>query len=121
MADSNLLGQKGEDLAADHLKSKGYTILHRNWKSGKKEIDIVAENRDFIIFVEVKTRTVDYRTDPRLAITREKQRSLEYAAEGYIQRYNINKEARFDMVIVISGGKSVELEHIEYAFYPTLR
>ena len=44
MSESLTLGKKGEDLAAGHLKGKGYRILHRNWKSGKKEIDIVAEN-----------------------------------------------------------------------------
>jgi putative endonuclease len=121
MADSHLLGQKGEDIAADHLRKKGYTILHRNWKSGKRELDIVAENRDFIVFVEVKTRADDYRMHPRQAVTSEKQRSIIYAAEGYIKRYNINKDSRFDIVTVISDGKSTEVEHIEDAFYPTLR
>ena len=121
MADSHLLGQKGEDIAADHLRKKGYTILHRNWKSGKRELDIVAENRDFIVFVEVKTRTDDYRMHPRNAVTSEKQRSIIYAAEGYIRIYNINKDSRFDIVTVISVGKSTEVEHIEDAFYPTLR
>jgi putative endonuclease len=121
MADSHLLGQKGEDLAADHLRKKGYNILHRNWKSGKRELDIVAENSDFIVFVEVRTRTDDFLLHPRHTVTSEKQRSMIYAAEGYIQRYNINKESRFDIVTVISDGKSDEIEHIEDAFYPTLR
>lgn len=121
MADSHLLGQKGEDIAADHLRKKGYIILHRNWKSGKRELDIVAEYKDFIVFVEVKTRADDYQMHPRNAVTSEKQRSIIYAAEGYIQRYNINKESRFDIVTVISDGKSIEIEHIEDAFYPTLR
>jgi putative endonuclease len=121
MADSHLLGQKGEDIAANHLKQMGYSILHRNWKSGKRELDIVAENRDFIVFVEVKTRTDDYQMHPRHAVTSEKQKSIIYAAEGYIHRYNINKESRFDIITVISDGKSIEVEHIEDAFYPTLR
>jgi putative endonuclease len=121
MADSHILGQKGEDIAAGHLVEKGYRILHRNWKSGKRELDIVAENNDFIVFVEVKTRTDDYSIHPRQAVTSEKQRSIIYAAEGYIQKYNINKEGRFDIVAVISDGQSVVVEHIENAFYPTLR
>jgi putative endonuclease len=121
MADSHLLGHRGEDVAADLLIKKGYTILHRNWKSGKRELDIVAENKDFIVFVEVKTRTDDYQMHPRHAVTSEKQRSIIFAAEGYIQRYNINKESRFDIISVISDGKSNEVEHIENAFYPTLR
>jgi putative endonuclease len=121
MADSHLLGQKGEDIAADYLRKKGLRILHRNWKSGKREIDIVAENKDFIIFVEVKTRGDDYLMHPRHAVTSEKQKSIIFAAEGYLKRFNINKESRFDIVTVISDGKSNEVEHIEDAFYPTLR
>ena len=44
MADSHNLGIKGEELAKEHLLQKGYKILHSNWKSGKREIDIIAEN-----------------------------------------------------------------------------
>jgi putative endonuclease len=121
MADSHNLGQEGEELAKDHLLNKGFKILHRNWKSGKREIDIVAENKDFIVFVEVKTRTDDYHMHPRHAVTSEKQKSIIYAAESYLERYNINKESRFDIVSIISDGKSVHIEHIEDAFYPTLR
>ena len=121
MADSHILGQEGEELAREHLLKKGYKILHRNWKSGKREIDIVAENKDFIVFVEVKTRSDDYLMHPRHAVTSEKQKSIIYAAENYLKRYNINKESRFDIVSIISDGKSVLVEHIEDAFYPTLR
>jgi putative endonuclease len=105
MAESHLLGQKGEDIAAGHLKKKGYNILHRNWKWGKNEIDIVAENKDFIVFVEVKTRTEDFQLHPRHAVTSEKQRSLIYAADGYIRRYGIDKESRFDIVTIISSAE----------------
>lgn len=121
MAESHLLGQKGEDHAVDHLRKKGYKILHRNWKSGKRELDVVAENNDFIVFAEVKTRSKDYYVHPRDTVNREKRKSMEYAAESYIKIYNIDKESRFDIITVISDGKSVEVEHIEDAFYSTLR
>ncbi len=121
MADSHDLGQKGEDLAAGHLAGKGYKILQRNWKSGKLELDIIAENRDFIVFVEVKTRSDDFRDDPRNAVNREKQRSMIFAANAYIQRNYIDKESRFDIITVVRKGDSHEIEHIEDAFYPTLR
>ena len=84
MAESHNLGQKGEELAADHLKKAGYKILFRNWKWGKHEIDIIAENKDFIVFVEVKTRTEDFQMHPATAVTNEKQRSIIWAADGYI-------------------------------------
>jgi putative endonuclease len=121
MAASHNLGQEGEELAREHLAKKGYRILHRNWKSGKREIDIIAENKDFIVFVEVKTRTDDFHMHPRHAVTSEKQKSIIFAAEAYIARYNIDKESRFDIISIISNGKSIEIEHIEDAFYPTLR
>jgi putative endonuclease len=121
MADSHDLGIKGEEEAKKHLLKKGFKILHLNWKSGKREIDIIAENKDFIVFVEVKTRTDDYQMHPRHAVTSEKQKSIIYAAQNYLERYNIDKESRFDIISIISKDKSIDIEHIEDAFYPTLR
>lgn len=121
MAESHSLGEQGEELAAAHLKETGYKILHRNWKSGKKELDIVAENKDFVVFAEVKTRSENFMADPRDTISREKQRLMIFAADAYIRKYNINKESRFDVITVISKGKDFEVDHIENAFYPTLR
>jgi putative endonuclease len=121
MAESHNLGQKGEDLAADHLKKAGYKILFRNWKWGKNEIDIIAENQEFIVFAEVKTRSEDFLMAPVTAVNKDKQRTLIYAANGYIQRYGVDKESRFDIITVIQAGDSYKIDHIEGAFYPTLR
>jgi putative endonuclease len=121
MAESHSLGKEGEEMAAAHLKGKGYRILHRNWVSGKKEIDIVAENSEYVVFAEVKTRSRDMKLRHDELVSREKQRFLIFAAESYIRKYNINKESRFDVIIIISNDKSFEIEHIENAFYPTLR
>jgi len=121
MAESHLLGKKGEDLAAEYLINAGFRIAFRNWHWGKHEIDIIAENNDLIIFVEVKTRNDDFRMHPVTAVTRDKQRSIIRAADGYIQKFNINKEGRFDVITVIKNGESFGIDHIEGAFYPTLR
>lgn len=121
MAESHDLGQKGEELAANHLIEAGYKILFRNWKWGKHEIDIIAENNDFVIFAEVKTRNDDFQMHPVTAVTRDKQRSIIRAADGYIQKYNINKEGRFDVITLIKKGEAFDIDHIEGAFYPTLR
>jgi putative endonuclease len=121
MAESHNLGKKGEDVAADHLKGAGFKILFRNWKWGKHEIDIIAENNEFIVFVEVKTRTDDYQVHPVTAINKEKQKSIIYAADGYLQRYSIDKESRFDIITIIKKGEDFQIDHIEDAFYPTLR
>ncbi len=121
MAESHNLGKKGEDLAAGHLKEAGYRILFRNWQWGRHEIDIIAENKEYICFIEVKTRTDDYRMHPVTAVTNEKQRSIIQAAEGYLKKHNINKEGRFDVITVIRSDDSFKIDHIEGAFYPTLR
>ena len=121
MAESHNLGQKGEDLATDHLKKAGFKILFRNWKWGKHEIDIIAENKDLIVFAEVKTRTDDYQMHPVTAVTKEKQRSIIWSADGYLQKFKINKESRFDVITIIKNGESYQIDHIEGAFYPTLR
>jgi putative endonuclease len=121
MTESHILGKTGEEFAAGHLKKSGYKILFRNWKWGKHEIDIIAGKDDMIVFVEVKTRTDNPAEDPRTAITGEKRKSMIYAADGYIQKFNIDKESRFDVIIIIKKGESYEIDHIEDAFYSTLR
>lgn len=121
MSESQILGQKGEDIAASYLINKGYKILHRNWKSGRKELDIVAEKDDYVVFVEVKTRTYDLNVPPDSPVKFEKEKSMIFAANSYIQKYNITKEGRFDVIKIITEGKNSRIEHIENAFYPTLR
>ena len=121
MAESHDLGKRGEDAAVEHLKKSGYRILSRNWKSGRNEIDIIAENSDFIVFTEVKTRSDDFKEDPRVAVNREKQKSIIFAAENYIKWNYIDKESRFDVIIVVMKNDVLQIDHIEDAFYPTLR
>jgi putative endonuclease len=121
MADSHSLGKLGENLAVQHLLDSGYKILHRNWTSGRYEIDIIAEKAEFIVFVEVKTRTENYHLHPASAVTTPKQKLIILAAESYLARNNISKESRFDIITVISYGKTHEIDHIEDAFYPTLK
>jgi putative endonuclease len=121
MAESHDLGQSGEDKAAMYLLEKGYKILRRNWKAGRHEIDIIAETKEFIIFAEVKTRSEDYRLKPSEAVTHEKQRSIIFAADTFIRINNIDKESRFDIIQVFKQGDTFQIDHIEDAFYPTLR
>jgi putative endonuclease len=121
MAESHDLGKLGEDLAVEHLKKAGYKILKRNWKFGKHEVDIIAENNNFIIFAEVKTRTDELLVQVSDIVNHDKQRSIILCADKYINWYNITKECRFDVIIVIIAGNSRKIDHIEDAFYPTLR
>jgi len=122
MSDSSALGLQGESLAAAHLQEKGYKIRHRNWTTGKLEVDIIAENNDYVVFAEVKTRTEGYFGNISDLVPTDKQKLLVRAADSYIRIYDINKESRFDVIIIVASGQSIEIkEHIEDAFYPTLR
>ncbi|MBS0012012.1 MAG: YraN family protein [Bacteroidales bacterium] len=120
MAESHSLGKNGERLAIKYLKDNGYRILERNWSTGRKEIDIIAEDEEFIIFIEVKTRMADFQLHPRDTVSVPKQRNIIYAAQTYIQRNECDREARFDIISLVFDGRKHELEHIKDAFYPTL-
>lgn len=120
MSDKAALGPRGEDMAAGYLSRKGYVIRNRNWRSGRTEIDIIAENSKYIVFVEVKTRSSDYSVHPSEAVNVPKQRTIINAASNYINRYEITKEARFDIITLISSEAGYNLDHIENAYYPTM-
>jgi putative endonuclease len=120
MSDKASLGIRGEELAAGWLRQHGYTIRDRNWRSGRTEIDIIAENSEYIVFVEVKTRSADYQVSPADAVNVPKQRTIIFAASNYINNYRISLEARFDIITVIFSGQQWEIDHIENAFYPTM-
>lgn len=121
MSESQQLGIKGEEVAADYLKQNGYKILFRNFTYGRNEIDIIAENNEFIVFVEVKTRADNPLVPPSNSVTVSKQRSIIWAAEGYVKRFGITKESRFDVITVIGKGEEFAIEHMPYAFYPGFR
>lgn len=121
MNESQSLGQTGEDLAANLLLKKGFKILHRNWKSGRNEIDIIAENSDRVVFVEVKTRSNDLFVKPSDLVPVSKQRIIINAAHWYIKRFNVTKESRFDVITVLMKDEEPVIDHVEAAYYPTLR
>jgi putative endonuclease len=120
MAEHNDIGKAGEVLAQKHLKEKGYIILETNWRHGKDEIDIIAIDGKFLVIVEVKTRQSNWLGEPEISVNRDKQRFLVRAADIYIQRHNIDKETRFDIVSVLLKNEKATINHIVDAFYPTL-
>jgi putative endonuclease len=120
MAEHNELGKSGEQIAVDHLRKNNYTILETNWRSGKYEVDVIAESKNQIIVAEVKTRTSNFLLEPEAAVTRDKQRMLIKAANIYVQRYNIDKEVRFDIISIVMSKDQFRLTHFEDAFYPTM-
>ncbi|HLP11041.1 MAG TPA: YraN family protein [Flavobacteriales bacterium] len=112
-------GTRGEEIARKLLVDKGYKILESNYFYGKLEIDIVAEYQNVMVFVEVKSRTLDYLVEPALAVNIKKQKSIIKAADGYLREREIELESRFDIITVtwISDTKT-DIEHHEGAYYP---
>lgn len=116
MAEHNDLGHAGEDWAADYLASeKGFVILARNWRYRQKEIDIVAQDGDTLVFVEVKTRSSDD-VPPSELISYNKIRFLETAAEAYIRKSNFCGDARFDLLVIRKSHPGFSVVHIPDAF-----
>ena len=117
MAEHNDLGKKGEEIAARYLLGKGYTILEQNWRHKRDEIDIIASDGNYLIIVEVKTRSTSYFGEPEEAVTDKKQKFMIRAAEEYVISNDIHMEIRYDIISIIIGGNQQRIRHIEDAFY----
>jgi putative endonuclease len=111
------LGKKGEDLAIGQLKALGYKILERNFKCSLGEIDVIARDRNTLVFVEVKTRASRDFGGPAAAVHARKQRQLSKVALVYLnQKKLFNIPARFDVVAVELLPPSPRMEVIQNAF-----
>lgn len=113
-------GAIGETIAARFLRDKKYTILAANYRCRFGEIDIIAADRSYIAFVEVKTRRADALYTPREAVTAAKQRRIMQTAAMYLSRNPIERQPRFDVIEVVTATDDpmhvVELNHIIGAY-----
>jgi len=120
MAEHNETGRLGEDLAVTYLADNGYEILEQNWRYGKNEIDIVCKKGQFVVFVEVKTRSTAYFGHPEESVDKKKKGFMIRAADAYVSQKNMEHEVRYDIVSVLIDKHRHTIRHIEDAFYPTL-
>ena len=115
-------GNVGEDAAAKFLRKHGYRILERNFAELGAEIDIIAKNREYYVFVEVKTRTLGHQSpkEPRPAssVTPEKQRKIITVAKWYLGTVPKGRRIRFDVIeVYLNEEKEVQrIMHLENAF-----
>lgn len=116
------LGRTGEEKVAEYLRRQGYIILRRNWRDSRfGEIDIIAENRENIVFVEVKTRSQNAVVSGAEAIDAAKARRIRNAAEVFMRKLNTVLPPRIDVAEVLvlkdeSGNKKWKLKYIKSAF-----
>ena len=116
MARHNLLGEEGEKIAVRYLQSKGYIIYEMNWRFGKLEVDIIAEDGRELVFIEVKSRSSEIYGRPEDSIDGVKESAILNAAEIYIRDFNLEIEVRFDVISVIINKNKSKIRHIIDAF-----
>jgi putative endonuclease len=110
-------GNEGENLAADYLAAIGYEILERNFRFGHAEIDIVARDGDYTVFVEVKYRN-NAKFGPAVAsITPAKQKQIIRVTRGYIWKHQLHSiNCRFDVVAIDLVNGKPDITHIKNAY-----
>ena len=115
--DNLKLGREGEKRAKNHLKWKGYKILKTNYRYKKGEIDIIASNEKFTIFVEVKTRSNTSYGNPEEAVSKKKESLIKSVAQQFMNLYGSKDLIRFDIIAITKNkNNKFELEHFEDAF-----
>ncbi|MFQ5455614.1 MAG: YraN family protein [Nitrospirota bacterium] len=115
---SREFGNRSEDIASDFLKKLGYIIIERNYKTSLGEIDIVAYDKDTLVFIEVKSRRGKRFGVPQASVDKRKQRKIIRVALNYLANKKINdKSCRFDIVAIQQeSGSNKELKLIRNAF-----
>ena len=118
-------GDLGEEAACRYLRKKGFKICARNYRTDHGELDIVAQNREYIIFVEVKTRNFpksERYGRPADAVNRKKRERLLYSVMVYLREFPTDKKQRMDIIEVYKkedetgNFKEVKIIHFENAF-----
>lgn len=116
MAQHNELGKKGEQLAVEFLQQKGYTILERNYRFQKAEVDIIAQHLGVVCAIEVKTRSTPEFGNPQEFVKPKQIQQLVKAMDFYITKNDLDVELRFDIVAIIKNKLGTRIEHLEDAF-----
>ncbi len=110
-------GKKSEKLARAFLRRTGYKILETNYRSKVGEIDIIAKEKDILVFVEVKARSSNRFGSPKGAVTPSKQRKISMVALDYLKRTGqLDTRARFDVVAIDTAKGKLDIEVVKNAF-----
>ena len=104
MPGSNLTGPWGEALAAAYLRKKRYTLVACNYRCRFGEVDLIVQDRKYVVFVEVKLRSRGRKNDGVLAVNFQKQQRLIRAARCYLGEYPTEMPVRFDIVEITGDG-----------------
>ena len=111
---NKIIGNNGEIMACKYLQNQGYKIIARNVNIAGGELDIIAFDGEYIVFVEVKTRSSNKFGSPLEAVTPAKAKQIVKCARTYIASKSLyERDVRFDIVAIIDN----EIEHVKNAFW----
>ena len=117
---TGLTGRWGEQKAAEYLKKRGYKTVGMNFRCRVGEIDVIAENRKYIVFCEVKLRKSDSFAQAREYVTAAKQDRLRSTASIWLSQNETDKQPRFDIIEIYAPNgadkENYSINHIENAF-----
>ena len=117
MASHNELGKKGEQLAVDFLVENGYDIVERNYRFNKAEVDIIAQKKDILAIIEVKTRSTADFGNPQDFVKPKQIKNLVKAVDEYVTVNNLEVDVRFDIIAIVKEEQQFNIEHLEDAFF----
>jgi len=118
-ANKSNIGKYGEEAAKNYLIAKGYKIIAQNYRFGGGEVDIIAKDNEYIVFIEVKYRRGTNFGNPADAITLQKQQKIINTANEYLLKSNLYETDRRYDTITIFGKEKLEIEHTIDAFWAT--
>ena len=116
MAEHNDYGNLGEEIAAEYLRAKGYSIYQTHWRTGHKELDIVAEKDGTLVVVEVKARRNSIFCKPEDVLGIQKMRRIVLAADAYVRYHRFDMPVRFALITVVGDPRNPRINHYENAF-----
>ena len=116
MAKHNDIGRKGEQIAQDYLVNKGYKILETNFRVGRNEVDILALHNNYLVAVEVKTRTSSFFGKPEEFVSSSQIVNIQKVLNAYVGDNEIDYEIRIDIISIIYLKNNFEIKHIEDVF-----
>lgn len=111
------LGEWGEQLIAQKLEAEGFEIVERNWHSRYGEVDIIAKNHEFLLFVEVKTRKNARFAQPYESVDLRKQEKIRKTVELYLAKFPSPLQPRLDVASVVAA-QGVDTLHPEITYLP---
>ncbi len=113
----HVLGKRGEEIAARYLRRQGYCLVARNYRDRRAEIDLVCKKGNWIVFVEVKTRSTHSFGYPEESLEPSQTARITEAAAAYAETHWPGALVRFDIIAITWKGASWSLSHFEDAFY----